>query len=134
MYPGDVHWGEQGFRFSWRVMLVEKTGHATFFVEEPHSGRRWEVFPSGELTPLQEKMMSTQPDMILAYARHLRARFEADGVRAPRVTADVWVSWNGRPMARLIDPGVDLGAEQDGLGAKPWILPAPQVACAGRVR
>jgi vitamin K-dependent gamma-carboxylase len=134
LYPGDVHWSEQGFRFSWRVMLVEKAGDVTFRVEEPRSGKRWEVYPSAELTPLQEKMMATQPDMILSYAHHLRERFEARGVVAPRVYADAWVSWDGRAAARLIDPGVDLGAEAEGLGAKRWIMDAPAGACGEGAR
>lgn len=129
LYRGDVRWGEQGFRWSWRVMLVEKTGDVRFWVEEAGSARRWEVSPREELTPLQEKMMSTQPDMILSYAHHLRDRFAARGVVQPRVYADAWVSWDGRPAARLIDAGVDLAAQEEGLGDKPWILAAPGRVC-----
>ena len=25
-YPGELFWNEQGYRFSWRVMLMEKKG------------------------------------------------------------------------------------------------------------
>ena len=30
LYPGELFWTEQGYRFSWRVMLIEKVGSADF--------------------------------------------------------------------------------------------------------
>ena len=65
LYPGKLFWTEEGFRFSWRVMLMEKAGFAEFFVSDEQTGKTWVVFNSDYLTPQQEKMMSTQPDMIL---------------------------------------------------------------------
>ena len=29
-YPGELFWTEEGYRFSWRVMLMEKSGYAQF--------------------------------------------------------------------------------------------------------
>jgi vitamin K-dependent gamma-carboxylase len=119
LYPGNVLWSEQGYRWSWNVMLMEKTGSAEFRVVEP--GKQRTVFPRQILTRAQDKMMATQPDLILQFA-HTLAR------QAPhaRVYADVWVSLNGRRAARLIDPTVDLAREQDTLANKRWILPAPE--------
>jgi hypothetical protein len=37
-YPGHLFWTEQGYRFSWRVMLIEKAGYAQFFVHHP---KKW---------------------------------------------------------------------------------------------
>ena len=34
-HPGPVNWTEHGFRFSWRVMLVEKTGFVEFRIVDP---------------------------------------------------------------------------------------------------
>ncbi|MCA9565864.1 MAG: HTTM domain-containing protein, partial [Myxococcales bacterium] len=31
-YPGDVNWSEQGFRFAWRVMLIDKVGSVEYRV------------------------------------------------------------------------------------------------------
>jgi vitamin K-dependent gamma-carboxylase len=36
------------------------------------------------------------------------------------------VSLNGRRLAPLIDPSVDLARVSDGLAKAPWILPAPE--------
>ncbi len=121
LYPGTANWTEQGFRFSWRVMLIEKSGKVEYDVVGDTSEAR--VFPREELTPLQLRQMSTQPDMIADYARHLRERFEQRGFANVRVYADAWVSFNGRRSQRLVDPTVDLAAADRSFAPKRWILP-----------
>lgn len=122
-YPGPVQWTEEGYRFGWRVMLVEKSGQATFYVEDPATGRRGEVRNSDYLTPFQEKQLAIQPDFILQYAHFLaRTYHEEYGIAYPRVTVDSYVALNGRPSRRFIDPTVDLAAERDTWQPKTWIL------------
>jgi hypothetical protein len=124
-YPGDVCWTEQGFRFAWHVMVMEKDGSVVLHVREPGTDRRWDVRPGEYLTRYQTKMMAPQPDMILELAHIVAADFRARGVEDPIVTVDAFVSLNGHRVARLIDPTVDLARERDGLGNKAWILPRP---------
>ena len=69
--------------------------------------------------------MAVQPDLILQLAHHIARDFEAAGRPGVEVRADARASLNGRPAALLVDPDVDLAREHDGLGAKRWILPAP---------
>ena len=123
LYPGPVNWTEEGFRFAWRVMLIEKTGQVEYRVSSEVPRRQFRVSPRSELTPLQLKMLSTQPDMIQDYARHLAARYEAMGYRGVAVRADAWVAFNGRPSQRLIDPHEDLAHAPRSLAPKPWIVP-----------
>ncbi|MGE0868557.1 MAG: HTTM domain-containing protein [Kofleriaceae bacterium] len=123
LYPGDVCWTEQGFRFAWNVMLMEKDGSVEFHVREPATGRRWEVAPTEYLTRYQAKMTATQPDMILQLAHIIADDFRARGVADPEVRVDAFASLNGRPAARLIDPAFDLARERDRLSAQPWIIP-----------
>jgi hypothetical protein len=125
LYPGDVLWTEEGFRFSWNVMLMEKNGSLDAHVLEPSTGKRWVVSPSAYLTRYQSKMMAAQPDMILHFAHLVAADFRARGVRDPEVRVDAVASLNGHRRARLIDPNVDLAREPDGLWPKRWILPRP---------
>jgi vitamin K-dependent gamma-carboxylase len=125
LYPGRMLWTEEGFRFSFNVMLMEKVGTAEFRVREPATGRTFLVAPGELFTPYQARMMATQPDMILQAAHALADEYRRRGLVAPEVRADVFVSLNGRPSARLVDPEVDLARQHDGLGTKPWILPAP---------
>jgi hypothetical protein len=117
-------WTEQGYRFAWHVMLIEKTGSAEFTLVDRRTGARRTVFPRTILTRAQDKAMATQPDMILAFAHELARRERMRG-HDVAVHADVWVSLNGRPPRRLIDPAVDLSFERDDFGPKRWILPDP---------
>lgn len=123
MYPGELFWTEEGYRFSWRVMLMEKAGYAQFKVVDGQSGRWFYVDNTDFLTPFQEKQMSFQPDFILEYAHFLKRHFEAQGHREVSVYVESYVALNGRPSRPYIDPGVDLAAERESLRHKTWILP-----------
>ena len=124
-YGGSVRWHEQGMRFSWRVMVREKNGSITFLVRIPSTGRTIYVSPSRYLTLLQEREMSSQPDLVLQLAHHIRDDYAARGLGPVQVRVDAWVSLNGRAMRRMIDPTVDLTRIEDGIGKASWILPEP---------
>jgi hypothetical protein len=122
LYPGDLYWTEDGYRFSWRVMLMEKSGTATFSIRDSATGKVGYVDNSEFLNAHQEKQMAMQPDMVVQYARFLHDEYERRGVRSPRVTADVWVTKNGAPARRMVDPERDLASEVIGLGASSWVI------------
>jgi hypothetical protein len=122
LYPGDLQWTEDGYRFSWRVMLMEKSGTATFSIRDSATGKVGYVDNCEFLNAHQEKQMAMQPDMVVQYARFLRDEYERRGVRSPRVTADVWVTKNGAPARRMVDPERDLSSEVIGLGASSWVI------------
>lgn len=118
-YPGDLFWNEQGYRFSWRVMLMEKSGAIHFQIAE---GNKKEWVDNREfLTPQQEKMMATQPDMIIQFARFLKQTYQQRGFENPVVTAESYVSLNGRPSRRFVNEKVNL-AEQDYFPTTNWIV------------
>ncbi|WP_412060526.1 HTTM domain-containing protein [Rubrivirga sp. IMCC45206] len=122
-YPGPLLWTEEGYRFSWRVMLIEKAGHATFEVRDPATGRAWEAAGYEHLTPNQEKMMATQPDMLLQFAHFLEEHYRSEGIADVEVRVRSRVTLNGRRSQLLVDPTVDLTEIDPGLGPKDWILP-----------
>ena len=121
LYPGNVLWTEEGFRFSWKVMLVEKTGSAEFRVID-QNGKMTEVNNRKFLTEKQEVFMAYQPDMILQFAHFLAKKYAERGFENPKVYVDCFVTLNGRTSKRLIDPNVDLVAQKKGIFHKPWIL------------
>jgi hypothetical protein len=123
LYPGNLFWTEQGYRFSWRVMLMEKAGKAFFYVKDPNQPGKVEVRNSDYLTPLQEKMMATQPDMIIQYAHFLEAEYQKQGIAHPIIQADIYVSINGKGSRLFIDPELDLTTVETGFANKTWILP-----------
>lgn len=120
LYPGELFWTEEGYRFSWRVMLMEKAGYAQFTVKD-QMGRQTMVNNTEFLTPLQEKMMSTQPDMLLQYAHFLRDYYTQHGFKSPRVYVDSYVALNGRLGRPLVNSTTDLAAEQESFTHKTWI-------------
>jgi len=123
LYPGELFWTEEGYRFSWRVMLMEKSGYAQFKVVDGQSGRWFYVDNTDFLTAFQEKQMSFQPDFILEYAHFLKRHFEAQGHRDVAVYVECYVALNGRRSQPYIDPTVDLASERESLRHKTWILP-----------
>jgi vitamin K-dependent gamma-carboxylase len=127
LYPGNTLWSEEGFRFAWKVMLIEKSAALEFKVVDAQ-GRRYYVDPGDYLTPFQARMAATQPDMILQLAQEIARDFRGRGHNGVRVYADAEVSFNGRLRRRMIDPAIDLAAERDSLAPKRWILPAPSEA------
>ncbi len=123
LYPGHLFWHEEGFRFSWRVMLMEKSGAAYFTVKERDTHRSFVVNNAEFLTNLQEKMMSTQPDLILKYAHFLAAEYKKRGVVDPGVYGEVYVSLNGRRSRLFIDSTVDLASQPLSWKHYNWVLP-----------
>lgn len=123
LYDGPVNWTEEGFRFAWRVMLIEKTATLEYRVAYA-DGTTIRVYPSQELAAYQWRVMRTQPDMILEYAHHLRDTL-GDPNAPVAVYADAWVSLNGRAAARMVDPTVDLGRVERTLRGADWILRTP---------
>jgi hypothetical protein len=122
LYNGDLFWTEEGYRYSWRVMLMEKAGTATFYVKDTHTGREGIVDNKEFLNDHQEKQMAMQPDMILQFAHFLGAYYEKQGVYQPAVRAEVYVTLNARPSRLLIDPQRNLLKERDTFAPKDWIL------------
>ncbi|HET6227193.1 MAG TPA: HTTM domain-containing protein [Bacteroidia bacterium] len=123
LYPGKLFWTEQGFRFSWRVMLMEKAGKAFFYVRDPATGRSGETMMDNDLTVNQEKMMGTQPDMILQYAHYLKKKYQAQGIANPEIRVECYVTLNGSGSRLFIDKTVDLAKQEDSFKNKNWILP-----------
>lgn len=122
LYPGNLFWTEEGYRFSWRVMLMEKAGTATFYVKDRNTGREGVVVNSEFLNRHQEKQMAFQPDMLLQFAHFLHDHYESVGLEDPIVRVESYVTLNARPSKLIVDPGVNLAEAEDGWSHKEWIL------------
>ena len=122
----NVRWSEEGYLLAWRVMLTEKAGHLEFEIHDPNTGDTWIVGPDAVLTDWQAAAAATRPDLIKATADLLAADVTAGGADPVEIRAHAWVSMNGRPAARLIDPRIDLHAHDRGALPDDWILPMPE--------
>jgi hypothetical protein len=123
LYPGELFWTEEGFRFSWRVMLMEKAGYAQFKVTDSRTGKSIYVNNDDFLTRFQEKQMAFQSDFILEYAHFLHDQYEANGMNDPIVNVECYVALNGRLSKPYIDPTIDLAHIPESFKHKYWILP-----------
>lgn len=123
LYPGSHLWTNEGFRFAWHVMLVEKNGAVTFRVEDRATDRFWIVYPSDYLTRVQEHQMSFQPDMIVQFAHFLASEYASICQCEPAVYADTHVSMNARPAQPIVDPERNLAQVTLSLLPADWIVP-----------
>ncbi len=124
LYPGVVHWTEEGHRFSWHMKLRSKDGWSEFLAHDPVSNQTWIVEPLDfGLTPKQIHRLGTQPDMILQFSHIIAEELRRDGYPRIEVRAEVETSLNGRRPQLLIDPQVNLAEVKRSLWPAKWIVP-----------
>ncbi len=124
LYPGLVHWTEEGHRFSWHMKLRQKDGLARFYAVDPADGSSLELELGGIITDRQHARASVWPDTLNQLARHLAAR-EREAGRTVEIRVVAPVSLNGRPPRLLVDPDLDLASVSAGIGTSAWIEPEP---------
>ena len=104
-------------------MLIEKKGFTEFKIVDGETLDSFYVLNENFLTEFQERQMSFQPDFILEYAHYLGDYYNNNGFNNVKVYADSYVTLNGRPSKRFIDPEVDLYKQKNDLKHKIWIIP-----------
>lgn len=102
---------------------MEKAGKTFFYVTDNDTGKSGEAMMDNDLTVNQEKMMSTQPDMIVQYAHYLKEKYQKLGIKDPKITVESYVTLNGTGSRLYINKYVDLTKVRDGFHHKWWILP-----------
>jgi vitamin K-dependent gamma-carboxylase len=124
LYPGVVHWTEEGHRFAWHMKLRDKQGLARFTAVDPGSGERRTLDPLELITPRQYVKASVRPDMLVQLAHRLAER-ERESGRDVEIRVEALVSLNGRPEGHLVDPDVDLASAPRTLKAADWVTREP---------
>lgn len=120
-YPGNLFWHERGYRFSWRVMLMEKNGLTSIIVKDPIQNIQYEVNQDEYLTPFQKQQMKTQPDMILQFARHIGDEFKKIYGYPPQIFVKSRLSLNARRSQPFTDETMDVYSIDDPI-ANNWII------------
>ena len=123
LYPGTVHWTEEGHRFAWHMKLRDKSSKVAITATDPDTAASWKIKLSEYLTKRQVRKMAGRPDMILQFCHHIAEVYRQQGHAEVEVRAEVEVSLNGRKRQLLIDPTVDLAAQPRTLRHVSWILP-----------
>jgi vitamin K-dependent gamma-carboxylase len=125
LYPGKVHWTEEGHRFAWHMKLRDKEAvDFRVFAVDPATRRRDDVIPEDYLTPDQVGEMSTRPDMIRQFADHVADEYEEGGRPRPEIYVLALIQLNDHEPQLMIDPSRNLAEIPD----RPfthanWILP-----------
>jgi hypothetical protein len=122
-YPGELFWTEEGYRFSWRVMLMEKAGYLTYKIVDPITGNRSVVNPGDFLTTFQNKQLATQPDFILEFAHHLASLHQQKDGPLPAVYAESYVALNGRGSRIYVNPDINLSEITEDTPRIEWLMP-----------
>lgn len=120
-YGGNVLWHEQGFRFSWNIMLMEKNASLEYHIKIKKTGEEFNVNPNDFLTKIQARQMSFQPDMILQFAHYLHQYYLENGIGDTEIRVECYASLNGRGSQLLINPNIDLVKEKEGFQPKTWV-------------
>lgn len=124
LYPGSVHWTEEGHRFSWHMKLREKRANVQFFATDPRTGRTWEIDQTKYLSSQQRSHVGRWPDMCLQFAHFMAEELRKEGYPDIEIRAKGTASLNGRRYQPLIDPNVDLVKEKRvAWPPASWIVP-----------
>ena len=107
-FSGELFWNERGYRFSWRVMLVEKKGYTSLKVVDKSNNNDFYINNEDYLTEFQEKQMSFQPDFIYEYANYIGEIFSKKFGSDVEIHVDSFVTLNGRRSERLIKENVNI--------------------------
>ncbi len=108
---GDVLWTDEGHRLSWRMMLRSRSGEVTFKVIDKKTNERL-TFNNTELLNDKQRSRLNTPDVIWQMAHKIKDHFKNQGKEVEVYAMQSNVSINMRSGNRLIDPNVDLAAEE----------------------
>lgn len=124
--PDAVLWTEEGHRLSWRMMLRTKRGNTSFKVVDKATNAATKIKLSEYLSRKQIRSVSTKPDVMWQFAQRLKRIYGEKGMDI-EVYVTSFVSVNGKPSKRFIDPHVDLASvEWNRFKHHDWILPSNQ--------
>lgn len=119
-----VIWTEEGHRLSWRMMLRAKSGSIHFRVVDNTTNRIIPIKLDDYLTKKQQRGLKTKPDFIWQFVQRLKQKFNTDG-KSISIYATSYVSVNGKPSKRFINPDIDLAkAEWNLFKHSTWLLPS----------
>jgi vitamin K-dependent gamma-carboxylase len=109
LMAGDAVLTGEGYRFAWNVLAAERAASVSFRVSDIAAGTTWIDDATDLYSPTQIRVAASEPDLILQMAHAVAVAWRTSG-QVIEVRADAFVSINGRPEQRLIDPSVDLAA------------------------
>ena len=96
IFSNNIYWDEIGYRFSWRVMLMEKNGYTNIVVIDPRKEIQYQLDQDLYLSKFQQQQMKSQPDMILQFVNYIGDEFKDINGYPPIINIHSRMSLNGR--------------------------------------
>lgn len=96
IFSNNIYWDEIGYRFSWRVMLMEKNGYTNIVVIDPRKEIQYQLDQDLYLSKFQQQQMKSQPDMILQFVNYIGDNFKDINGYPPVINIHSRMSLNGR--------------------------------------
>lgn len=119
--PGNVHWTEEGHRYSWHMKLRTKSSVNVFFISD-ESNQKTKVNLDSYLTKRQQSEMGTHPEMMWQFAQYLKKENAKEG-KEVEVTVASFCSLNNRPNQLFIKSDFNLAGLNKYLSPADWIMP-----------
>jgi hypothetical protein len=124
LYPGNIHWTEEGHRLSWKMMLRAKSGFLRLRIINNKTGETKTINPKDYVTPNQNRRVGILPDITWQLIQVIKKDLSAQGWHDIQIYALSSCSLNGHKARPLIDPDYDLAkARWLVFGRNEWILP-----------
>ena len=109
LIDNDICWSEEGFRYSWHIMIIHKTAEIEFFVYDYKKKTKIPIEHKIYLTDRQNYMLVSQPDMILQFAHYLKkVKSKELNNKNIGIMVESIASINGHPSQYMIKPNLDL--------------------------
>lgn len=124
LIKGNVHWSEEGHKYSWHMKLRGKYGTTEFLIRNKFDGEVVKLNKDGYLYGWQDSKMEGNPIMIWKFVQFMKKEFELMGEDV-EIYVEAQASLNGREYEYIIDPNIDLtSVKMKFFGHNEWILPS----------
>ena len=123
LYPGHTNWHEVGHYFSWRMMLRQKEIEIRYDISHPVTNEKRYAPLEDYLNASQIRSFAGNPGMNLQFAHYLKELVEKNGGFTPVISAEIYISLNGREKKKLINSELNLATIPKFEPAYFWIEP-----------
>lgn len=125
LFAGNADWTGKAQYFSWHMKSNHRhVENVTFYLTHPNHPEKIRVPVEEYLVYEQFYVMGYKPEMMVEFAKFIKADLLKKGISEPKITLSSRISFNGRPYQAIIDSSTDLTTINPTL-LKPfdWVLP-----------
>ena len=130
MIKGNVQWTDEGYLFSWHMMLKQKQLQFSFYLYDPVTKSKVSIeneyekrLPGNMLRPEMMLQLANYHKALLKEKQIVPAGMESQHMHRYEIRGNINASLNYRPFIPIVDPEADLSRENYSLlKHNDWIL------------